>query len=51
MKKLKSLLLFFVCGLVACTMAIPLAACNDGTGGGGGGTALRKITACFNLSP
>lgn len=37
MKKLKSLLLFFVCGLVACAMAIPLAACNDGTGGGGGG--------------
>lgn len=36
MKKLKSLLLFFVCGLVACAMAIPLAACNDGTGGGGG---------------
>ena len=33
MKKLKSLLLFFVCGLVACAMAIPLAACNDGTGG------------------
>ena len=37
MKKLKSLLLFFVCGLVACAMAIPLAACNDGTGGGDGG--------------
>ena len=36
MKKLKSLLLFFVCGLVACAMAIPLAACNQ-TGGGGGG--------------
>ena len=37
MKKLKSLLLFFVCGLVACAMAIPLAACNQTGGGGGGG--------------
>lgn len=38
MKKLKRLLLFFVCGLVACAMAIPLAACTGGTGGGEGGT-------------
>ena len=37
MKKIKSLLLFFVCGLVACAMAIPLAACNQTGGGGGGG--------------
>lgn len=49
MKKLKSLLLFFVCGLVACAMAIPLAACNDGTGGGGDGSSednrvLQSIT-------
>lgn len=37
MKKLKSLLLFFVCGLVACAMALPLVACNGDGGEGGGG--------------
>lgn len=50
MKKLKSLLLFFVCGLVACAMALPLVACNgDGGEGGGDGSSednrvLQSIT-------
>lgn len=42
MKKLKRLLLFFVCGLVACAMAIPLAACTGGTGGSSQGDRVLQ---------